>query len=89
MGWGSGWSRCKPRDCLRQAKGAPDGEGTACRLVSWKSNANAEGFAGSVEATQVCSGSQGPGHPLPPPWEGLGLWGGSKNWDAGGGRGWG
>src|SRR5574337_356868 len=24
--WGSGLSRCKPRDCLRQAKGAPDGD---------------------------------------------------------------
>ena len=28
-------------------------------------NANAEGLAGRVEATQVCSGSQCPGHPAP------------------------
>ena len=54
-GWGSGWSPCKPRDCLRQAKGAPDGDGTAGRRVSWKPNANAEGLAGRAEATQVCS----------------------------------
>src|SRR5574337_85988 len=51
--WGSGWSPCKPRDCLRQAKGAPDGDGTAGRRVSWKPNANAEGLAGRAEATQV------------------------------------
>ena len=38
---------------LRQAKGAPDGDGTAGRLVSWKPNANAEGLAGHGEATQV------------------------------------
>ena len=62
-GWGSGWSPCKPRDCLRQAKGAPDGDGTAGRRVSWKPNA--EGLAGRAEATQVCSGSQCPGHPPP------------------------
>ena len=35
-------------------------------LVSWKPNA--EGLAGRAEATQVCSGSRGPGHP---PREGL------------------
>ena len=64
-GRGSGWSRCKPRDCLRQAKGAPGGDGTAGRRVSWKPNANAEGLAGRAEATQVCSGSQCPGHPPP------------------------
>ena len=80
--WGSGLSRCKPRDCLRQAKGAPDGDGTAGRRVSWKPNANAEGLAGRVEATQVCSGSRGPGQPLPAAREGLGLRGGSKNRDA-------
>ena len=38
------------------------------RLVSWK--LNAEGLAGLAEATQVCSGSRGPGHP---PREGLGV----------------
>ena len=75
-GWGSGWSPCKPRDCLRQAKGAPDGDGTAGRRVSWKPNANAEGLAGRAEATQVCSGSRGPGQPLPAAREGLGLRGG-------------
>ena len=75
-------SRCKPRDCLRQAKGAPDGDGTAGRRVSWKPNANAEGLAGRAEATQVCSASRGPGHPLPAAREGLGLRGGSKNRDA-------
>lgn len=80
--WGSGLSRCKPRDCLRQAKGAPDGDGTAGRRVSWKPNANAEGLAGRAEATQVCSGSRGPGQPLPAAREGLGLRGGSKNRDA-------
>ena len=52
--WGSGLSLCKPRDCLRQAKGAPDGDGTAGCRVSWKPNANAEGLAGRAEATQVC-----------------------------------
>ena len=71
--WGSGLSRCKPRDCLRQAKGAPDGDGTAGRRVSWKPNANAERLAGCAEATQVCSGSRGPGQPLPAAREGLGL----------------
>lgn len=81
-GWGCGWSLCKPRDCLRQAKGAPGGDGTAGRRVSWKPNANAEGLAGRAEATQVCSGSRGPGHPLPAAREGLGLRGGSKNRDA-------
>ena len=80
--WGSGWSPCKPRDCLRQAKGAPDGDGTAGRRVSWKPNANAEGLAGRAEATQVCSGSRGPGQPLPAAREGLGLRGGCKNLDA-------
>ena len=64
-GGGSGWSRCKPRDCLRQAKGAPGGDGTAGRRVSWKPNANAEGLAGHAEATQVCSGSRGPRPPAP------------------------
>ena len=64
-GRGSGWSRCKPRDCLRQAKGAPGGDGTAGRRVSWKPNANAEGLAGRAEATQVCSGSRESG-PRPP-----------------------
>ena len=59
-------------------------------LVSWKPNA--EGLAGRAEATQVCSGSRGPGHPLTPPAPGgagaAGVAGGrggcgSKNWDAG------
>ena len=72
-GWGWGWSWCNPQDFLRQAKGAPDGDPTASRLVSWKPNENAEGLAGHVGATQVCSGSRGPGHPLTPPREGLGL----------------
>ena len=53
--WGSGLSRCKPRDGLRQAKGAPDGDGTAGRRVSWKPNANAERLAGRAEATQLPS----------------------------------
>ena len=48
----------------------------SCHLVSWKPNA--EGLAGRAEATQVCSGSRGPGHP---PAEGLGLRG-PKSWDA-------
>ena len=41
-----------------------------------------EGLAGRVDATQVCSGSRGPGQPLPAAREGLGLRGGSKNRDA-------
>ena len=43
--------------------GAPDGDPRDGRLVSWKPNA--EGLAGRAEATQVCSGSQCPGHPPP------------------------
>ena len=69
VGWGGAGAGAgagaAPRDCLRQAKGAPDGDGTAGRRVSWKPNANAEGLAGRAEATQVCSGSQCPGHPPP------------------------
>ena len=57
-------------------------EQRAGRRVSWKPNVNAEGLAGRAEATQVCKGSRGPGHRLPPPREGLGLRGGSKNLDA-------
>ena len=49
------------------------------RLVSWKPNA--EGLAGRAEATQVCSGSQCPGHPAPGGGWGcgsprVGTWGG-------------
>ena len=67
-----------PWDCLRLAKGAPDGDPRDGPLVSWKPNA--EGLAGRAEATQVCSGSQCPSHP--PPREGLGLRE-PKSWDVG------
>ncbi|CAD7015496.1 unnamed protein product, partial [Ceratitis capitata] len=42
-------------------------------------NANAEGLAGRVEATQVCSGSRGPGQPLPAAREGGGAAGGIQD----------
>ena len=51
-----------PWDCLRHAK-EPQTETRDGRLVSWKPNA--EGLGGRAEATQVCSGSQCPGHPAP------------------------
>ena len=69
-----------PRDGLRHAKGAPDGDPRDGRPVSWKPNA--EGLAGRAEATPVCSGRRGPGQPPDPaplptphphPREGLGL----------------
>ena len=71
VGWGGGeagagagaGAGAAPQDCLRHAKGAPDGDPRDGRLVSWKPNA--EGLAGRAEATQVCSGSQCPGHPPP------------------------
>ena len=44
-----------PQDCLRHAKGDPDGDPRDGRLVSWKPNV--EGLEGRMEATQVCSGS--------------------------------
>ena len=53
-----------PRDCLRHAKGAPDGDPRDGRLVSWKPNA--EGLAGRAEATLVWSGKRGPGQPPTP-----------------------
>src|SRR5574342_723552 len=74
--WGSGLSRCKPRDCLRQAKGAPDGDGTAGSRVSWNANAMGEGLRGGVVETQVCGGGGARGHPLPAPRKSLGLRGG-------------
>ena len=67
VGWGGAGAGAgagaAPRDCLRHAMGAPDGDPRDGRLVSWKPNA--EVLAGRAEATQVCSGSQCPGHPAP------------------------
>ena len=68
-----------PGDCLRHAKGAPDGDPRDGRLVSWKPNA--EGLAGRAEAPQVCSGSRCPGHPPP---GGVGVRE-PKSWDLGAG----
>ena len=62
-GWGWGWSWCSPLGLPEARQGAPDGDPRDGRLVSWKPNA--EGLAGCAEATQVCSGSQCPGHPPP------------------------
>ena len=72
-GLGLGLEPVQPLGLPEDAKGAQDGDGTTCGLVSWKPNANAEGLAGRTEATQVCSGSRGPGHSIPRPREGLGL----------------
>lgn len=63
LGQGLGQPGGLPEACQRSPRWRPDG-----RLVSWKPNV--EGLAGRAEATQVCSGSWGPGHP---PQEGLGL----------------
>ena len=68
-----------PGDCLRHAKGAPDGDPRDGPLVSWKPNA--EGLAGRAEAPQVCSGSRCPGHPPP---GGVGVRE-PKSWDVGAG----
>ena len=62
-GWGWGWNWCSPLGLPEARQGAPDGDPRDGRLVSWKPNA--EGLAGCAEATQVCSGSQCPGHPAP------------------------
>ena len=63
--WGWGWGPGPAQNCLRPAKGAPDRDprapAAAVPLVSW--TPKAEGLAGRAEATQVCSGSRGPGQP--------------------------
>ena len=67
VGWGGAGAGAgagaAPQDCLRHAKGAPDGDPRDGHLVSWKPNA--EGLAGCAKVTQVCSGSRCPGHPAP------------------------